>query len=133
MTTANMAINSSQLRDFQVRLDSGQTINERIENIRELTDVIRIYGRHIICFITFYFHDSHHHAHSLTLRNSGHNDKFVVEFYHYYSPNFNRIELTDQQKIHDFEIVMNCLQQNNLDSRLIRHIIHPFHTQTVIS
>jgi hypothetical protein len=124
---------SLQLRDYHIRLDTGQTINERIENIRELTEVVRIYGRRIIAKITFYFHDPLHQFHSLTLRNSEHQNKFVVEFYHYYSPNFIRIELNDEQKIGDLDTVINCLRQNNLDSGLVRHIIHPFHSHSIVS
>jgi hypothetical protein len=120
---------SLQLRDYCVRLDNGRTINEPIENIQELTEIIRIYGRRIIAKITFYFHNSDHQFHSLTLRNSEHQNKFVVEFYNYYSPNFNRIELSEEQKMSDLTVVMNYISQNtHLHTHLRQHIINPFHT-----
>jgi hypothetical protein len=43
---------SLQLRDYHIRLDTGQTINERIENIRELTEVSHsTFMTHYINFI----------------------------------------------------------------------------------
>ena len=131
---SNQSVNALQLRDYHIRLDNGQTISERIENIQELSEILRIYGRNIIAKITFYFHDSQHQFHSLTLRNSEHQNQFVVEFYHYYSPNFNRIDLSDDQKMSDLSVVMNLIRQNTrLRNHLGQHIINPFQTQVIMS
>jgi hypothetical protein len=118
-----------QLRDFQVRLNNGQSINEPINNIRELDDLIRIYGRGIIGTITFYFYDNNHPYHTLILRNTEHNNNtFVVEFYHYYDQYLQKVELSTNQKMIDYRTVRNYLNNNqNLVSGLVRYIIDPFH------
>ena len=116
-----------QLKDFQVRLDSGQTINEPIENISELDEIIRIYGRGIIAKISFYFHDSIRGFHNIILRNTEDNDKFTVEFYEYYNQQNQRVELTFEEKLNDFTVVINCLtQKQNININLIPYIINPF-------
>ena len=56
---------TSQINTFQVRLNTGQIINERIENIRELSNIIHQYGRVIIAKISFYFYDNRHQFHNL--------------------------------------------------------------------
>ncbi len=122
-----MSTQPLQLRDFQIRFTSGQIINEPIENIRELDDIIRIYGRSIIAKISFYFHDSIRGFHNIILRNSEFNDRFVVEFYHYYNSHMERIELSHEEQLNDFISVMNCLNSRQiLNSRLIPYIINPF-------
>ena len=125
---------ASQIISFQVRLDTGQTINEPIENIRELSNIIRQYGRGIIAKISFYFHDSRHQFHNLILRNSEHNDRFVVEFYHYYNQYMERVELSREERMNDFVTVMNCIHNSeNLDSRLGQYIIDPFYHPQIVS
>lgn len=127
MPINNMSTQPLQLRDFQIRFTSGQIINEPIENIRELDEIIRIYGRSIIAKISFYFHDSLRGFHNIILRNSEFNDRFVVEFYHYYNSQIERIELSHEEQLNDFIAVMNCLNSRQiLNSRLIPFIINPF-------
>ena len=116
-----------QLNTFQVVLTTGQIRNEPIENITELDEIIRIYGRGIIAEITFYFYDNQHQFHNIILRNSGHNDRFIVEFYHYYNRYMERIEMNREDKMRDFTVVMNCINNvRNLNSRLMPYIIDPF-------
>jgi hypothetical protein len=123
-----------QLRDFYVRLLSGQTINEPIENIRELDQIIRIYGRNIISSITFYFYDSDHPDHYIILRNTRQNDKFIVEFYHYYDQYHQCVELTREKKLYDFECLINCLRnQQNISRHLLRFTIDPFNIATIMT
>ena len=129
--TANTANNMSiQLRDFQIRFTSGQLINEPIENISELDYIIRNYGRSIIAKISFYFHNSVKGLHSIILRNTETNDRFVIEFCGYYnSPMGERYKLGRQDKIDSFTSVMNCLNSSQiLQSELIPFIITPFRT-----
>jgi hypothetical protein len=118
---------SLQLRDFEIRFSNGQSRNDPIESISELDEIIRIYGRGIIAKITFYFHDSSHKFHSLILQNSENNDRFVVEFYHYYNNEFQRVELSREQQESDFVTVLDCLKKcRNLNSQLEPFIIKPF-------
>lgn len=118
-----------QLKDFQIRLDSGQTINEPIDNINELDEIIRIYGRNIITKISFYFHDSDRGFHNIIFRNTEPNDRFVVEFYSYYNQQNQLVELSFEEKFNDFTSVMNCLiQKSNINLKLVPYIIHPFHS-----
>ena len=125
---------SSQISSFQIRLDTVRTINEPIENIQELSNIIRQYGRGIIAKISFYFHDSRHQFHNLILRNTEHNDRFVVEFYHYYNQYMERVELSREERINDFAEVMNCiLNSANLDSHLGQYIIDPFYHPQIVS
>jgi hypothetical protein len=125
MVSIIMPTQPLQLRDFQVRFTLPQTRTYPIENINELNEMIRIYGRGIISYITFFFHDNEHKYHTLTLYNSGHNDKFIVEFCHYYNQQFDRVELSLEEKVNDFTVVMNCLTQN-VNARFVQHIINPF-------
>ncbi len=125
-----MSTQLPQLRDFQVRFTLEQTRTYSIEQINELDEMIRIYGRGIISYITFFFHNNNnqHKFHNITLRNSGYDDKFVVEFYHYYNQRFDRIELSREEQVSDFTSVMNCLNSSqNLNSRLGQYIVNPFH------
>ena len=57
-----------QIITFQVRLNTGRIINEPIENIQELSNIIRLYGLGIIAKISFYFRDNRHQFHNLILR-----------------------------------------------------------------
>jgi|UniRef100_A0A6C0DWP1 hypothetical protein len=123
-----------QINTFQVRLNTGQIINEPIENIRELSNIIGLYGLGIIAKISFYFRDNSHQFHNLILRNTEHNDKFVVEFYHYYNQYMERIKLSREERLNDFIAVMNCIRSSeNLDSQLGKQIIDPFYHPQVIS
>lgn len=118
-----------QLKNFQIRLDSGQTINETIETINQLDEIIRIYGRSIIAKISFYFHDSMRGFHNIILRNTETNDKFTVEFYQYYNQENQLVQLTFQEQLNDLTVVMNCLVQNsNINLKLVPFIINPFHS-----
>lgn len=132
MTINNMPVQRLQLRDFQIRFTSGQTINEPIENIHQLDEIIRIYDRSIIAKISFYFHDSLRGFHNMILRNTEINNRFIVEFYQDYNSQMERIDLSREQQINDFTVVMNCLNSiQNLNSRLVPYIIDPFQQQYV--
>ena len=122
-----MPIQPLQLRDFQIRFTNGQIINEPIENIRELDEIIRIYNRSLIAKISFYFHDSQRAFHNIILRNTESNDRFIVEFYHFYNQISHRVELSREEQINDFTVVMNCLNsRQNLSRNLVPYIINPF-------
>ena len=124
---------TSQINTFQVRLNTGQIINERIENIRELSNIIHQYGRVIIAKISFYFYDNRHQFHNLILRNTEHNDRFVVEFHHYYNQYMERVEIPREERLNDFTAVMNCIRgSENLNSELGQYIINPFYNQHLI-
>jgi hypothetical protein len=127
MPMTNMSTQPLQLRDFQIRFTTGQIINEPIENIRELSNILRIYGRSIIAKISFYFHDSVRGFHNIILRNTETNDRFVIEFYHYYNSQMEQTELSHQEQLNDFTAVMNCLNsRRGIQTRLIPFIINPF-------
>lgn len=134
MVTANMSASSSaqhfQLREFQVQYNLGQTRIYSIDQINELDEMIRIYGRAIISSIKFLFHNNQHPFYYLILRNTGHNDRYVVEFYHYYNQYFERVEMSREQRQADFNIVSSLLSSRpNLDTRLVNFIIQPFYPQ----
>jgi hypothetical protein len=116
-----------QLREFHVHFTLQQTRIYSIEQLRELDEMIRIYGRGIISYITFFFHDSRHKFHSLTLRNSEQNDRFVVEFCHYYNQQLERVELSREQQVSDYHSVIGYLgSQHNFNSNFLPFIINPF-------
>jgi hypothetical protein len=121
--------NPLQIRDFHIKFNNiNQTRDYTIENIQELEEIIRVYGRKIIYSITFYFYDNIHQYHNLTFQNTGYDDKFVTEFFHYYNTNYHRIELNRDQQYNDFVAVMNILNSKQiLQSRFIPYIINPFH------
>jgi hypothetical protein len=123
-----------QIITFQVRLNTGRIINEPIENIQELSNIIRQYGLGIIAKISFYFRDNRHQFHNLILRNTEYNDRFVVEFYHYYNQYMERVKLSREERLNDFTEVMNCIRGlENLDSQLGKHIIDPFYYPQIVS
>jgi hypothetical protein len=133
-TTTTQVNYPFQLNNFQVLLDNGQTRNEPIENIRELDEIIRIYGRRIIAQITFYFHNNDRQFHNLILRNTGYDDKFVVEFYHYYNRHMERVEISREEKMRDFTTVMNYINNGtNLNSRLVPFIVDPFYQSVMMT
>lgn len=116
-----------QLREFHVHFQVNQTRIYSIEQLRELEEMIRIYGRGIISYITFFFHDSRRKFHSLTLRNSEQNDRFVVEFYHSYNQQLERLELSREEQVSDFHSVISCLSsRQNFNSILLPFIVNPF-------
>jgi hypothetical protein len=121
-------MNLPQIRDFQVRFINGQTIYEPIENIQELYNILRVYGRSYLAKISFYFHTSNNNFHNLILRNdeSYNNDRFTVEFCSRYDDNMQRIEMTNEEKHMDFQAVINILESNNFNNNLIPYIINPF-------
>lgn len=118
-------MNTSQISDFQVRFINGQIINEPIENIQQLSDIIRIYGRGFIDKISFYFHRTDKKFHNLILRNCDENDRFIVEFCSSYNLYFENIEMTFEKKYKDFQAIINILQNNNLNNTLLPFIINP--------
>jgi hypothetical protein len=105
-----------QLREFHIHYNIGHTRIYNIEKINQLNDIIRIYGRKIIYSIKFPFHNQSAY---LIIRNSGHNDIFVVEFFDY--------ETNYTQKYNDFNMVMSLLSsKQNINSHLVQFIINPF-------
>jgi hypothetical protein len=127
-------INSIQLRRFQVILNTNQFVNEPIENIRELSEIVRIYNTSIISSIIFYFYDVNHQDHYLILRNTQQNNIFIVEFYHYYDRYIQRVELSREEQITDFTTVINYLNSNQTLSRsLVHSIINPFHIPQIMT
>jgi hypothetical protein len=112
-----------QLREFHIHYNIGHTRIYNIEKINQLNDIIRIYGRKIIYSIKFPFHNQSAY---LIIRNSGHNDIFVVEFFDYYNQNVD-YETNYNQQYNDFNIVMNLLSSKpNINSHLVQFIINPF-------
>jgi hypothetical protein len=117
-----------QLNNFQINLDNGSIRTEPIHHINELNELVRVYSRNIITQLTFYFYNSQHKNYYLTLRNSGQDNKFVVEFFHYYNQHFERIDLTREEKVRDFTSVMDCLHNHiHLNRNLVPYIINPFY------
>lgn len=117
MHTVN--INLPQIRDFHIYLTNGQIINEPIENIIELGEIIRIYGREIIVKIVFNFHNNRQNNHNITLRNlPERNDRFIVEFFH------NEI----YEQLCDYTALTNNINNDNqtLYNLLGKWIINPF-------
>lgn len=130
----NPNINPRQLRDFQINFVNGQNINERIENINELNEIIRIYGRNIISSITFYFYNGQDNSYYLILRNTHQNDRFVVEFYHYYNQYLQRVEISREDQQYDITTVVNYLNtRQNLNTHLVRFIVDPFYIPQLMS
>jgi hypothetical protein len=128
MTTNTMSqATHLQIREFQVQFNIGTPRNYTTENINEFEEMLRIYGRGIIHSITFYYYDNNYQFHNLILQNAGQNDRFVVEFFHYYDSNFQRVEQNRNQQHNDFVSVMNLLSSRQIiQSRFIPFIINPF-------
>ena len=123
-----------QVRNFQIRFNNGQIRYEPIENIHELDEIIRIYGRQIIAKVSFYFHDPAHQFHNIIIRNTEQNDKFTVEFWNYYNQYFEKVELTSDEKRRDLDMIMNYItQHSNLNNNFKPYIIDPFHHSNIIS
>lgn len=117
----------SQIREFHLQLTTGQLRIYNIENINELEEIVRIYTRSIISSITFIFYDTQHQFHNLVLRNVEPNDRFIVEFFHYYNHDLERIDISYEQQRDDYTIVMNVLSsKQNLSLHLNQYIINPF-------
>ncbi len=115
----NLNIDLPQIRDFHIYLTNDQIINEPIENINELSEIIRIYGREIIVKIVFNFHNNYQNNHNIVLRClPEYNDKFIIEFFY--------TELYKQ--LCDFNALMNCINNDNLIlyDLLGKWIINPF-------
>ena len=119
-----MTINSSmitipEIRRFKVRLDTGTTINEPIDNLHTIEEYIRIYTRHIITKITFYFHPTraYNYTQKIVLRRCEPNDRFRFEF-----------QNQDIQKnLFDYVAVINKINTTtNLYDILGKFIINPF-------
>lgn len=121
-----MVVQPLQLKSFQILLISGQIINEPIEKIKDLNEIIRIYGRNIISKISFYFHDSIYTLHNIILKSND-NNNFIIEFYQYYNQDNHLVQITLEEKINDFTEMMKYLTKNQyLNSYLIPYIINPF-------
>jgi hypothetical protein len=120
MQFANITVNIPQISRFQVYLTNNQTINEPIENINQLSEIIRIYGRGIIVKIVFNFYDNNNNNnHNIILQNSfNHNDRFIVEFFH--------TDLYNQ--LCEYTAITNCINNDNqtLYNLLGKFIINPF-------
>ncbi len=113
----------SQIKSFQVRFTHGQTINEPIENLSRLEEIIRVYGREMIAKISFYYHTSDNSFHNLILR-SNENNNFTVEFNTPIDIQGNRVVMSDQEKLNDYNEVLNVLQP--LEELIIPYIIYLF-------
>ena len=120
-------IQTFQLREFQIQLNNGQTRIYNIEQINELDEMIRIYGREIISSIKFLFHNQDPFYYVI-LRNTGYNNSFIVEFYHYYNQYIERIDICREQKVIDYNTILSLLNtRQHLNSRLVQFIINPFY------
>lgn len=132
--SSNMQVNPIQLQGFQVYLENNTIRSEPIHNINELNELVRIYGRQIIIQVTFYFHDNQNKIHYLNIRNTGFDDKFVIEFFHYYNSYLEKIELTREEKIRDFTMVMHCINNcTHLNRLLVPHIVNPINQYVMMS
>lgn len=123
-------MNIPQISIFQVCFINGQIINELIENIHQLYDIIRIYGRGFISKISFYYHTNEKQNHNLILQNCDKNDRFIVEFCNSYNQNFQTVEMTLEEKYKDFQAVKNILQNNDLNYILLPFIKNPLENIT---
>lgn len=125
--TDKMTSDILQIRDFQVRFDNGQTQIEPIENLHILSEILRIYGRSIIAKISFYFIDNHRGFHNLILRNTDVNDRFVVEFFHDYDANLQKVDMSYEEQLNDFTAVINHIRAvQGLEILIEPYIINPF-------
>jgi hypothetical protein len=119
--------NYLQIREFYVHLNVGQPRHYTVDNMDDFDEIVRVYGLGIIHSITFYFYDNDNQFHNIILQNTGHNNMFVVEFFHYYNSNYQRVEQNRSQQRNDFQSVMNVLSsRQHLQTRFIPYIIHPF-------
>lgn len=117
-----------QVMNFQIRFNNGQIRYEPINNLNELDEIIRIYGRQIIAKVSFYFHDPAHQFHNIILRNTEHDDKFTVEFWNYYNQYHEKVELTSDEKRRDFNAIIRYITQySNLNNNFKPYIIDPFY------
>ena len=122
----------SQIEYFQINLFNGNIIHRPVSRFCMLDDILRNYTRNYISQIIFYFNDPILSFRTLTLRNTQHNNIFVVEFFHTYNHLFEKIEMSDDQKIADYQAVLNLLNRTrNINVRFTPFIINPFHQQPI--
>lgn len=127
-------INLPRITNFQINLFNGNIIHRPVSRFVILSDVLRNYSRNYIAEIIFYFNDPENSYHTLTLRNSLHNNIFIVEFFNRYNHRFEKIELSNDEKIADYQSVIDLiLRTRNLNEQFGRFIINPWHRQPVVA
>ncbi len=112
----------ARIKSFQVRFINGQTINEPVENISILDSTFFEYGIEQIAKISFYY-DTSNHFHNLILYNEDYN-KLVVEFNTQFDNQGNKIEMTHQEKLNDYNELLNTLKGS--EDTIIPYIVNPF-------
>jgi len=124
---ANMAVNALQVRNYRIDHFNGQSFNEPIQEINTLATHLRYYINEV-AQVTFFFHDHLHPFHYLILRKTQQANRFIVEFYHYYNEQVERVELSINHQHSDFGAVINAMRQSEwLHNNLQNLIINPFH------
>jgi hypothetical protein len=118
-----------QLRSFQVRFTNGYLSQESITNMVALENIIESHDLMDIAKISFYFEGGVIPFHSLILRciySKTNNYKFHVEFFTYYNDENVHTQLSSDEKMNDYNLVLNNLLTSNiLKERLVPNIILP--------
>lgn len=117
------------IRSFQVRFTDGYLVQEDYINNIALEQIIDTYTLSDIRKISFYFDEGNTPFHNLILRNiseTGEDTKFEVEFFIYHNDNNELSELTVEEKLSDYNLVMdNLLKSDILKEKLISNINLP--------
>jgi hypothetical protein len=116
-----------QIKDFELYLTNGYHIQHPIEELNILKVLIELYDRNIISKIVFHYHSSSNN--SLILYKYSENDLFRIEFLPSLSNKLNNIETSTEEKINQYNAVINALQKNqSLSIKFIPYIVIPFIT-----
>jgi hypothetical protein len=130
----NMAVNAFQVRNYRIDHINGQSFNEPIEEINTLATHLRYYINEV-AQVTFFFHNNHQPFHHLILRKTQQgNNRFVIEFYHYYNEQVERVERSLNQQHSDFASVVNAVNQSPwLRENFHRLVIDPFYVAPLMT
>jgi len=109
-------------------MNNGQTIHQTASNLQELDNLIQMYGREYISKIQFIFQSPPDIKERIVLRNiTDSNNRFSVEFICYNSQDGQALDITLDEKIIHYSVVLVTLHKvGNLDSTLLPFIVTPF-------
>lgn len=119
-------LNKMELRSFQVRFTNGYLVQEDYMNNVILERIINTHDLDDITKISFYFEGGFTPFHSLIIRNTGINNEFKVDFYSYYNDSNQLTELTKEEKMNDYNLIISkLLTSETLKEKLIPNINLP--------
>jgi hypothetical protein len=126
------------IKSFIVQFTDGKKLKKRIEHFYLVEEYIYLHGTYTIKKIIFDFIILNRKTtyfpygiHNIVIENLFDNNKFKVNFYHYYNCLNERIEFSKEQYQKDYYIMMKLLESTYcIYYYLGQHIIYPFYIDT---